>query len=50
MKLLGPCNDLLGKDGKITRTGYAVMTFSTLLGICCFLFGRSIYKEISTGQ
>ena len=42
-KLLGPNNDLLNEDGKITRWGWAVFVISSLLGILCFLSGRYLY-------
>lgn len=42
MKLLGKNNDLY-KDGRITKTGYFVMTVSSIFGFCCFLVGCSLY-------
>lgn len=44
MKLLGKNNDLY-KNGKITKSGYIVMIVSSILGLGCFLIGRSLYAK-----
>lgn len=44
MKLLGKNNDLY-KDGKITKNGYIVLMVSSILGLGCFLIGRSLYAK-----
>ena len=43
LKILGPDNDLLNDDGKITRCGWAIFVISSLLGILFFLSGRYLY-------
>ena len=45
IKLLGKNNDLRTEEGEITRIGYAVMTLSTILGLCVFLTGRYMYGK-----
>lgn len=45
MKFLGKNNDLRTEDGKITASGYAVMTLSTVFGLCVFLTGRHLYGK-----
>ena len=45
IKLLGKNNDLRTEKGEITRIGYAVMTLSTILGLCVFLAGRYMYGK-----
>ncbi len=45
MKLLGKNNDLRTEEGKITKTGYAVMMLSTVFGLCVFLTGRYLYGK-----
>ncbi len=40
IKFFGKNNDLRTEEGKITKTGYAVMTLSALFGLCVFLTGR----------
>ena len=45
MKLLGKNNDLRTEEGKITRTGYAVMLLSTAFGLCVFFAGRKMYAK-----
>lgn len=44
MKILGKNNDLY-KDGKITKNGYIVLMVSSILGLGCFLIGRSLYAK-----
>lgn len=44
MKLLEKNNDLY-KNGKITKSGYIVMTIASIFGLCCFLLGRSLYGK-----
>lgn len=44
MKLLGKNNDLY-KDSKITKSGYIVMIISSILGLYCFLIGRSLCEK-----
>ena len=46
IKLLGPGNDLYTGNGKITKTGYAVMAVSTVFGLFCFFMGRSLYGKL----
>lgn len=43
IKFFGKNNDLRMEEGKITKTGYAVMTLSTVFGLCVFLAGRTLY-------
>lgn len=45
MKLSGKNNDLRTEEGKITKTGYAVMTLSAVFGLGVFLAGRRIYAK-----
>ena len=45
MKILGKNNDLRTEEGKITKTGYAVMLLSIVFGLCVFFFGRKIYAK-----
>ena len=45
IKLIGKNNDLITEEGKITRIGYAVMTLSTILGLCVLLTGRYMYGK-----
>lgn len=45
IKFFGQNNDLRTEDGKITRTGYAVMALSSVFGFCVFLMGRTIYGK-----
>ena len=42
----GKNNDLRTEEGKITKTGYAVMILSTVFGSCVFLAGRYIYGKM----
>ena len=46
IKFFGQNNDLRTEDGKITRTGYAVMALSSVFGFCVFLMGRTIYGKL----
>ena len=45
VKLFGKNNDLRTEEGKITKTGYVVMTLSAFFGLCVFLTGRSVYGK-----
>lgn len=45
MKFFGKTNDLRTEEGKITKTGYVVMTLSSVFGLCVFLTGRTIYGK-----
>ena len=45
IKFLGKNNDLRTEEGKITKTGAAVMALSTVFGFCVFLMGRTIYGK-----
>ena len=45
MKFFGKNNDLRTEEGKITKTGYAVMTLSAVFGLGVFLAGRKIYAK-----
>ncbi len=45
IKFFGQNNDLRTEDGKITRTGYAVMALSSVFRFCVFLMGRTIYGK-----
>ena len=45
IKFLGKNNDLRTEEGKITKTGYAVMTLSTGFRLCVFLIGRTLYRR-----
>ncbi len=45
VKLFGKNNDLRTEEGKITKTGYVVMTLSFVFGLCVFLTGRYIYGK-----
>ena len=46
IKFFGKNNDLRTEDGRITKTGYAVMTLSTVFGLCVFLTGRTLYGKL----
>ena len=43
IKFFGKNNDLRTEEGRITKTGYAVMTLSSVFGLCVFLVGRTLY-------
>ena len=45
IKIFGKNNDLRTEEGKITKTGYVVMTLSFVFGLCVFLTGRYIYGK-----
>jgi len=45
IKFLGQNNDLRTEEGKITKTGYAVMALSAIFGLCVFLTGRALYRR-----
>lgn len=45
IRLLGKNNDLRTEEGKITKTGYAVMILSSVFGLGLFLTGRYIYGK-----
>ena len=45
IKLFGKNNDLRTEEGKITKTGYLVLTLSSVFGLCVFLTGRYIYGK-----
>ena len=45
IKLFGKNNDLKTEEGKITKTGYAVMALSTVFGLGVFLIGRYFYGK-----
>ena len=45
IKFFGKNNDLRTEDGRITKTGYAVMGLSLVFGLCVFLMGRTIYGK-----
>ena len=45
IKFFGKNNDLRTEEGKITKTGYAVMLLSTVFGLCVFFSGRKIYAK-----
>ena len=45
IKFFGKNNDLRTEEGKITKTGYAVMMLSAVFGVCVFLTGRYLYGE-----
>ncbi len=45
IKFFGKNNDLRTEEGKITKTGYAVMALSTVLGLCVLLSGRYLYGK-----
>ena len=42
IRFLGKNNDLRTEEGKITKTGYAVMILSSVFGLGLFLTGRYI--------
>ncbi len=46
MKLIGKNNVLRTEEGKITKTGYAVMLLSSVFGLSVFLAGRSLYAKL----
>jgi len=46
IKFFGKNNDLRTEEGKITKTGYAVMFLSTLFGLSVLLIGRTIYTRL----
>ena len=46
IRFFGKNNDLRTEEGRITRTGYAVMTLSAVFGFCVFLMGRAIYGKL----
>ena len=45
IKFFGQNNDLRTEEGKITKTGYAVMALSSVFGFCVFLTGRALYGK-----
>ena len=45
IKFFGKNNDLRTEEGKITKTGYAVMLVSSVFGMCVFLVGRYLYGK-----
>ena len=45
IKFFGKNNDLRTEEGKITKTGYAVMILSSVFGLCVFLTGRYFYGK-----
>ncbi len=45
IKIFGKNNELRTEEGKITKTGYAVMALSSGFGFCVFLLGRTIYEK-----
>ncbi len=45
IKFFGKNNDLRTEDGRITKTGYAVMGLSLVFGLCVFLMGRTTYGK-----
>ena len=45
IKFFGQNNDLRTEEGKITKTGYAVMTLSAVFGLCVFLTGKALYGK-----
>ena len=45
IKLFGSNNDLRTGEGKITKSGYAVMLLSTAFGLCVFWTGRYLYGK-----
>ena len=45
IKFFGKNNDLRTEEGKITKTGYAVIMLSTVFGLCVFFSGRKIYPK-----
>ena len=45
IKFFGKNNDLRTEEGKITKTGYAVMTLSSVFGLCVVLTGRALYGK-----
>lgn len=45
IKFFGKNNDLQTEEGRITKTGYVVMTLSSVFGLCVFLMGRTIYGK-----
>lgn len=48
IKFFGKNNDLRTEEGKITKTGYAVMIISSIFGLCIFLTGRYFYGRRSS--
>jgi len=45
IKIFGKNNDLRTEEGKITKTGYLVLTLSSVFGLCVFLTGRHFYGK-----
>ena len=45
IRFFGKNNDLRTEEGKITKTGYAVMLISSVFGLCVFLTGRYFYGK-----
>ena len=45
INFFGKNNDLRTEEGKITKTGYAVMMLSAVFGLCVFFTGRSVYGK-----
>ncbi len=44
-QILWENNDLRTEEGRITVTGYVVMTLSSVFGFCVFLMERTIYGK-----
>ncbi len=45
IKIFGKNNGLRTEEGKITKTGYLVLTLSSVFGLCVFLTGRRFYGK-----
>ena len=45
IKFFGKNNDLRTEEGKLTKTGFAVMALSSVFWFCVFLMGRTIYGK-----
>ena len=45
IRFFGKNNDLRTEEGKITKTGYAVMLLSTVFGLCAVLTGKHCYGQ-----
>ena len=47
IKFFGKNNDLQTEEGRITKTGYVVMTLSSVFWIMCVLDGKNNLRKVA---
>lgn len=47
IKFFGKNNDLRTEEGKITKTGYAVMMLSSVFGLCVFFDRKTYLRKVN---